>query len=54
MFNMDSNDDRIVEMIDCPTKSISTVLVFVNGHHCVLLWGTGWRWERHGDLKVEI
>lgn len=30
--NMDGDDDRAIEMINCPSEGIRTILAFVNGH----------------------
>jgi len=39
MFNMDCNDDRIINVICCPTKGMTTILVFANSHHDeVYMW----------------
>jgi len=52
VLDMDGNDDGVVKMINGPTESVGTVLVFVNSHHCdVLRWcGTlkrhDWRLRR--------
>jgi len=37
VLDMDGNDDGVVKMINGPTESVGTVLVFVDGHHCDVL-----------------
>lgn len=37
VLDMDGNDDGVVKMINGPTESVDTVLVFVDGYHCDVL-----------------